>query len=820
MLTRTSSLAGLPRILFPALLTLLALLAGALPACGSSSKEGSSGANVPPAPTCTEGSPGCLGWVTCPAGFERDTSTPETPEANACRDVQPDADCAPGTMPMLGSRDCQAVGWTECPAGFAVAPSGWGCAEVLPAKACTGATRESLGSTTCQPVGDCNAPFPPANATLFVNAAFTDAQLDASHFRVIGDAVTAAPASAVIAVEAGTYAEGLGPTRAVTIVGRCAQKVRLVGSALQYPGVFSRRVKGIVASGLTLEGHFQGVRVEGGGSVTISDIVIESPRISGLIAYQPGSALTASRVVVRNARAESAAGNGVGATADAGGKLDLTDVVVASSADVGISATNAEAESPTPSVVTARRSVVRDTRPSKMTPPGSGVAVFDGCSVDLDESVIANTYGFGVLAEFGGAKARLKSSVVRGTQLSPEDGLGGGILSLDESLVSLDSVSIVDNEQAGIYARGKTALDVKGSVIQANRAQADGVFGMGLWADQRAGVEITRSAIVDNAYYGIAAVDPGTDVHASRSIIRGTKRGTGDTLGRGINIEDAAVARLEDVSLIGNGDDSIFVRGGVKGKGRSEVHASRIIVRDTTSRRDGAKGDGIVVQGGALLELEGASVVRARRAGILLNDLLSPDGLPSEANITHAVVRDTQPAGDGLGGRGGIPLEGVGVANGGKLTLRSSAVVGNVEFGVVFGGKNASGSVESSLIRNTSPRPSGEYGHGFVGVDGTMVVLKSTIILANRIGVAFESSSATLTDVLVQKNAVGIHVQGRSQLQTSVVAPEAPIPDLVTVTDDSRFLDNETRIGSGLVALPTGPIGPSDPDAKNPGKTK
>jgi hypothetical protein len=387
--------------------------------------------------------------------------------------------------------------------------------------------------------------------------------------------------------------------------------------------------------------------------------------------------------------------------------------------------------------------------------------------------------------------------------------------------VTLDGVSLVDNEQAGVYARGKAKLTVTGSTIARSKPQkADGDFGMGIWADQTAKVELANTAVVDNAYYGIAARDPSTVVHATSTLVQGTKRSSAGVLGRGLNVENAALAELDGVSFVGNGDDSIFVRGALTATTRSHVTATRVIVRDTTSRADGSHGDGIVVQGGALLELDMAAVVRARRSGIILNDLLAPDGTPAEANVAHTVVRDTQAASDGLGAMPGISLEGVGIASGGKLTLKSSAVSGNIQFGIVFGGKNSGGTIESTLIRNTAARATGEYGHGFVGVDGTSVVLKNTIILGNHIGLAFESSSATLSDLLVQKNMVGIHVQGDSQLQTSPVAPAEPTPLVVIVTDDSRFIGNDTRVGSGMVPLPKGPLGDVDTAATTPPKAK
>lgn len=787
-------------------------------ACGSSS-DSPAGGGTTAATTCAEGTPGCLGWVACPAGFERDTASVDAPEAAACHDVQPDDDCAPGTMPTLGSKECQPVGAAECAEGFTRAASGWGCDEVLPPAPCTGPTRENLGSTTCVPVGDCNAPFPPANATHFVNAAFADAQVDATHFKTINAAVDAAPSGAVVAVDTGIYNEGIGPSRAITIVGRCPQKVRLIGSALEFPGVFSRGVKNISVSGVSLEGHFQGVRAEGGGTITVSDVVIESPRLSGMIAYQPGSVVTASRVVVRNAQTGKSIA-GVGAAADAGGKLDMTDVVIAASNDVGIDATNASGESKTPSVITGRRVVVRDTRPSKKAPAGSGAAAFDGCSVSLESSVIKGTYGIGMLVEIGGATGTLKNTVVRGTILSPADQIGGGVLAYDESNVTVERCTLVDNEQAGLYARGRAKLTLKGSTVTRSKPQADGVFGMGLYTDQGAKVDVASSAFVDNAYYGVAVLDAPTLFHAEGSLIRGTKRSSKDVLGRGINVENAGAAELDGVSFVANGDESIFVRGAPTGKGRSHVTATRIIVRDTTSRADGSLGDGVVVQGGGLLDLDMAAVVRARRSGIILNDLLAPDGTPAEANIVHAVVRDTQAAGDALGDAKGIALEGVGIASGGTLSLRASAVSGSVQFGVVLGGKHSVATVESTVIRNTTPRATGEYGHGFVGIDGATAVMKNTILIGNRIGLAFESSSATLSNMLVEKNAVGIHVQGGSQLQTAAAAPTEPTPSVVIVTDDSRFIDNQTRVGSGNVPLPKGPLGGDTTAGKAPTKTK
>ncbi|MEO8878680.1 MAG: hypothetical protein ABI461_24030, partial [Polyangiaceae bacterium] len=97
-----------------------------------------------------------------------------------CDAILPTSVCANGSSPVIGSTTCAPVGVISCPAGFIASATGWGCDVVIPDAVCTGATRDGIGSATCLPIGDCNAAFPPANATLFVNGAFTAGQIDAT----------------------------------------------------------------------------------------------------------------------------------------------------------------------------------------------------------------------------------------------------------------------------------------------------------------------------------------------------------------------------------------------------------------------------------------------------------------------------------------------------------------------------------------------------------------------------------------------------------------------------------------------------------------
>lgn len=91
----------------------------------------------------------------CPTGEKKN-------EAGQCRIVLPPATCTPGTMPRMGERECQPVGFTACAAGFVADESGWGCREVVSAVACKGATRDALGRTenNGSKVGNGTIPLP------------------------------------------------------------------------------------------------------------------------------------------------------------------------------------------------------------------------------------------------------------------------------------------------------------------------------------------------------------------------------------------------------------------------------------------------------------------------------------------------------------------------------------------------------------------------------------------------------------------------------------------------------------------------------------
>jgi hypothetical protein len=778
-----------------------ALLAAVLAtACSCSSSEEKPSVEPPDAapPECQEGSPGCIGWLTCPPELEKD------PEGG-CREILPAAECAAGTMPLLGKSECVPVGTTACAAGFEPDASGWGCRAVVPAKACTGATRDALGSTTCVPVGDCSAAFPPAGA-LVVDATFNDAELGPKKFKTVGAAVAAAKAGEVVAIQAGTYAEGIVARTNVTVVGRCAAQVRLVGTGLDVHGVLADRAKGAVVKGVTLVDHYEGARAMDGGTLVLEDVVVESARGVGLIAWNPSSSLRAVRVVVRKVKPQTGQTVEVASVnADEGGTVELVDSSVTESWAAGAVATNPNV-STTPSVLEITRTVIRDTNLEEHTQAGAGLVVSGLSRGKLSESAILDSRRLGVTTIFETSELTVSRSEIRRT-LDDKGAEVSAAVYAEGGTIALDDVSIHDAVQGGIFARNKGSVTAKNTVIHGTKPGADGAFGMAGWADSGAKLAFENSALVDNAYYGVAALGSPSGMTLKSSLIRGTaaQKVADGGLGRGVNVEDGATADLDGVSIVANDGEGLFVRGETAQGKRATIKGKRVLVADSQTDMFGT---GLFIARGALVELDGAVFRSTRRVGIVVNETLGEKGTPSEASLTHVIVRDTKPTGRPTRNTATLTdLNGIGLASAGKVSVRSSAFVGNTQFGVLVGSPKTVTTFENVLIASTRPSRDGTYGHGLVSYTGSSLVVRGSELVGNTIGLVFSGASAVLANSRVRANAVGIHAQQGSELVVGVEAPETPDEGVVFVTEDSEFLENESRVGGGDIPLPANPFG-------------
>jgi hypothetical protein len=711
----------------PGLVALLVVLASA---CGSSSSS------TPAPAACTD--PSCTpSGDGCPEGLARDAAT------SACLDVAPAEDCGPGTGAFLGSTTCKPIGWTACAPPFEADPSGWGCRPVV-AASCPAGTMSALGSSSCTPVGDCSAHFPPANATLFVDAKATTT--DGTHFTSVFAAAQSARAGAVIAVAPGTYVEDVDVMRSnVTIVGKCAAEVIIQNPGDRRAGILvTDGARGVRVHGLTLRGHYSGVLVKAGSEARLEDSLVLASRWQGAYVAEPGSKLAIARTLIDDVVLDEIGKFGWGAAAQLGGALDLEDVVIHAPTSTGIVIGGAK------STGKLTRVVVRAPRP---TADGFATAlgIVDGGVVDVDGALFEDLQSIGFMVSGGSATAR--HVLVRRTTASktPETGRGvqvskGGTLELSESLVTQSDAANVLVIETGSRAK------IASSVVMGDLAGGGTRGSHGIRVAGGASLDLSGTALVANAEAGLSVQDPGSSVTADGILATDTRPRSG-------------------------------------------------------SEKAGFLGIGIGVAWGATLTLTHGSVTKNHAAGILVSQA-DQSGATAHADIKSTLVRRTIPDAGGFAGRG------IEVSTTATATVDGCAVVENNEESVVVGVGGAL-SVKRTLVRDTR-QAAGTYGHGMVVADGGSLVADEVWLLGHPgIGIAVSRGMATVARSLVARSAVAINVAGGTDLQTIDQVPAAPLANVCVVSNDTRFVDNQTRLGSGAVPLPN-PLG--DPP-RAPSKT-
>lgn len=819
---------------------LLALALLGLLAC-SSDDSNAGGTDVPcqgtacPSTACTTderfdaeaGRCAPLGWRDCPAGFTLDASK------LGCIDVAPADTCPALTMPVLGAASCAPVAAAACAAGFERDPSGWGCRAVLPASACTGATMEALGETTCVPVGDCATAFPPPGATHFVDAAFTAGQVDATHFTTLGAALAAAPAGAVIAVQAGTYSETLTPPRSVRVVGKCAAEVTLTSPTGAAAGIRAKSGIVLTVEGITMKGHLAALVAEGGATVTARAMVLDANPGGGVLAAGAGTTLTLDRSVVRGTTA-SAVAKGFGAEASLGAELVVTDSVLSDNTEIGVhvvgkgshgriersavlrTAVNAAKDfgngvvvrgDATAEVVgsafaqnhdativvfgvgtrlTLQDSAIVDTRDS-VSRYGRGMLV-DGATVTALRTTFSGNTDSGIVAE-AKSSVTMTDSVVASTVAGGDGTNGIGIAVIQGSTVTAKGSAIVGNHQSGVAvldSGAKIVLD--GSLVEGTLADADGARGYGIDLETGGLAEVRGSAITNNTTAGVGLLDKGSKLTMSGSIVRATRADASKKGGVAVTVEGGATAAISSSAMIGNRDIGIAVRGA-----GSSATIDQVIVRDTLPvAPTGAHGRGIEVGSGGKASVNRTTLLRNRSSALVA---IAPG---SELDVQNTWISDT--AGEASAGNRGRAAT---VQDGAVMTMLGVVAQRSLQAGFVVAGAGSSLVTKSSRIEEVAVGTDDTYGHGVVALDGATIVLDDvTVSRAAAVGVVYDASRGTLRACHVKDNAVGIFAQGGTELQQVAVVPEAPNDGIVAVSTDTEFTGNATRVGSGVVPVP------------------
>jgi len=313
-----------------------------------------------------------------------------------------------------------------------------------------------------------------------------------------------------IALAKGEFLGTFSMPPGVHVVGACTAETVLLGISSSTSAVVDADDPGTPTSirSLTIRGAQQpGLRAVGGAHLDASNIVIDGVRLVGAYASEAGSELTLTDVVVQNTAAEGGGSNGRGLSAQFGGRISGTRVVLDRNRDVGIFIATEG------SVVALVDSVISNTLPRAVTElSGRGVSVQDGGRFEATRTLIRGNRELGLFAGRVGSELALTDVVIADTlpQGGGANNFGRGISIQDGARLETNRVVIEGSRESALTIAGsETAAVLVDTVIRNTEPELrNGTFGRGINIQDGSQLAARRLLIANN--YDVGMVISGT----------------------------------------------------------------------------------------------------------------------------------------------------------------------------------------------------------------------------------------------------------------------------------------------------------------------
>jgi hypothetical protein len=465
-----------------------------------------------------------------------------------------------------------------------------------------------------------------------------------------------------------------------------------------------------------------------------------------------------------------------------GGEASLEDSRVLEGRYLGVYAAGKD------SLLSVRRSRIDGVVPDAAK-FGWGAAAQLGGALDLEDVAIHAATSYGIVIANPGSKATVKRAVVRETQLGPSGSFATGLAVSEGSSADVDGLLVENARGLGVTVSNGTLGATHVVVVGTTES---GATGRGIQVTKGGRLDLEESFVLQSDDANVLVIDEATNAKIRSSVFSGDPSGNGTRGMHGVRVAGGASLDIASSALIAN----VQVGLGIQDP-KTRAVADSLYVKDTRSRREetGERlGVGVGVTYGGALEIKHSAVEQNRAAGVFVSQV---NGTPATASVSTTLIRRTLPGGNSAAGRG------VEVSRGGIATLDDCAIADNMQISAIVGGAGSALTLRRSIVRSTAQLFPQAFGHGVLVANEASLVLESSWLLAHPgVGLAVDGATVSVAASLVSECAVGLHVQGGSVLATGETVPTPPAPATVFVTNDTRFIDNETRVGSGDIPLP------------------
>lgn len=754
------------------------------------------------------------------------------PSGSACG-ASPDAGCAlhglpdggiGGAWPEPGSANGPpeeswhpVTGSRTCPESWRLSADGT-CDPMVPVTCPVGT--DPLPGGRCTRTADCGesvwpgAVAPSADGhVMHLREGEANAMADGSAehpFGTLEAAVGAAGMGGVVLVTDGTYPVSQTITQSVSIVGRCASRVRFEGRDAAVLAAFD--VRGVSTEmtlrGVTLRSPARGVYVSMGATLSVRDVRFEGTRGDAIQVNDPGASATVIDVSISGARDPAGERVSFGVGVLNGGAAEVTDL----SMNVALPASNDATTGAVRAVGAGTRAVLRSVLLRGVAGgPASrlsyGVFAGEGASVEASEIVSESFPGIvmnGAMIHVPGATLRARDVVCRGTGDRASraygecfGGSGGAEVSIDRFAVSgvfnpgpvyndggamsLANGTIQDVLVGGDARSGLTVASTAGSLrvsnvilrrlpksafllgggridladVEVREVESDGALMVG--RDGATAEVSARRLRLDGVHGTAAAVTTGSSLTLSESVVRGVEVTPGAPQVAALGAVDAATLSLDRVLVAGVVGVGVFV--GDKG---SRLSMSRSFVRDVSRASEAALPIGVFCVRGAETSVQW-SVVSDVRTGVVANS-------GCHLSLTHTRVAHTLDPAQAAGA-------GVVVTYGATAEVQCS-LIEDAGLYALFAGGSSRIEATDLIVRDIVGghlRPDGTTSsEPFLGVGVALVARASATlrrVAAERVGTAAIVASEAIVDGDV--GPVGHAIVDADELFVRDVAPRS-----------------------------------------------
>lgn len=345
-------------------------------------------------------------------------------------------------------------------------------------------------------------------------------------------------------------------------------------------------------------------------------------------------------------------------------------------------------------------------------------------------------------------------------------GLGRGVLADGKGGAgAIFGLRVSDAKDRGVVVAGGFAATLNQVAVTGTGPAADGKGGYGLLVAEGAKVQATGLRAHGNTTAGVAVFDPGSDLQLSVAQVAATAAAAADkSAGHGILVSGSAKATVHHAQLTQNRTIGALAYGA-----GSTLSGSNWSLSDTLPQlADNALGDGLRVQNGASLQVQGMHATGNRNYGALCT------GAGSQLTLLQGLVADTLPQTSDKQRGEGLRIESGCTAKLGDLRLD-----GNRSVGLVVAGAGTVANAGALTVSNTQPQASdAQKGFGVQVVEGAKLGAALVHVHGARTAAAWVSDAKTEVQLgafkalhtLAQADGFGgrgLHVAGGAVVQVT-----------------------------------------------------